>query len=447
MANFPVDGQTNVPLNKQFKHSFTEALNPESIFSGSVVMYDATSDTVVDGVYGYEPDTFTITFLSDKALNTFTTYVWSFAGEDAEDSVPLELENGDPLPLSVSISFQTGESVISDSNPDGDIEELDVIQDGQTLDERNADLFRVIDTNPDHMKSGIDVLTDTIQIVFNNPVKAGQDFAVLITLQYEPLLRETYYFNNDKFKTNVIDKIPGKTTLVNGAESFIMPTGTWVLSLDAKTLTWTKTAGQLNFNANAFVRVTISKNLLSASDQPLNGKQDEFFYFLTQLFPLFSTLQSTLLMISSIEGAVSEEVVLKYLLKHSLDAWFLANRVFPLEAPHRAATKYAECATIISLIDNKTIARDINRGKKIVLADLSIEFGFPRAPQVDISSVRTECSKLLWEVKQELSCLANNYSFVIGDKGRNAGVVHDVYRNRLRFYGDLGMQIGSVVGF
>ena len=385
MADYPVDNQTDVLLNKALVHAFSEEIDPESVFSGSVVLYEQSTNKVVDGEYSWNPDTLEISFLPDTLLNPNTSYVWFFTGEDTPDALPLELANGDPLPESFSIGFMTGteqySSVSKEDDVTIDIEDYETINDGQSEEQREADEFKVVSTTPELYSSEIDVCTETVTITFSTAVKTGQDFDSLIKLSYEPLLRETNYFKDTKFNPLTQGRVPGVKELPEKAQTFLMPTGTWELSEDGLTLTWTKEDA---WNANAFIKVVVSKDLLSSTDLNLNNSQDEEFYFLTDIFPLYSTIESTLLPLSMIPGMVSEETVLKYLLKHSLDAWYCANKCFALACPPRAAIKYAECATVVSLIDMKTIANELNRGKRIQLADLEVEYGFPRSAEANL---------------------------------------------------------------
>jgi len=438
---YPVHGQVDVYINKPLVYVFPQAVKENSLYSGSVVLFDAKDHHVVEGVLSYDPSTFAVQFLPNQALTPNTSYTWTFAGEDDGDTIPIEFDDTTKLVESIWIDFQTGTEYAekSEAVPVGTDEIYEVIEDGQTLEERAIDEFRIEETSPKHFDSGIDVLTSEFSITFSKPLKAGQSLEDLITMEYKPLIRETYYFNNNTFNTYTTAKVPGATTVDAGAEPFVMPEGDWSLSVDGKTLTWTKTEDK-NFNANAFVYVTISGSALDEDDNKLNGEQDESFYFLTQLFPMFTTVESVLLRLHTINSYVSEEVVLKFILEESLRAHRLG--MTSLVTPSRAAQRYVDCAVVVDLLDNQSLQRQINRGKAIRLGELNVQYEFPRAPEVEMSVVRKEAAKCMAEAKDEMMLQAGNNEFLTGDH-RTGIAVRDVFRNRIDFGSDRGVNTGN----
>jgi hypothetical protein len=266
----------------------------------------------------------------------------------------------------------------------------------------------------------------------------------LLSIKYEPILRETHYYNKLEFNQCVRRTAPGQIDETPEDNLFRLPTGSWTLSVDKLTATWIPDAGQPLWNANAFVIVTVSKELLDENDNNLNSSRDECFYFLTELYPMLSTMESVLLHLSAIQGSISEEVVLRLILKYSYEAWLLAKCKFSLLKPPIIATEFVECATVIALIDSKTIQKEINRGKSIKLADLSVEYDFPRDPASDVSSIRNHCSEKLEEAKKYLTFLGGSLdSIPLG-----VNLPFDVYRNRIHFGADyVPPNIGNTENF
>jgi hypothetical protein len=438
MSNYPVDNQTGVLINKALVHHFESELDPDSIFSGSVVLYETATDRVVDGTYSYDSTNKAITFVADTLLNPNTSYVWYFTGEDTPDASPLELADGSPLAKTVTIGFQTGDQKYKEQPTTPPVEyEYSVIDSGQTSEERASDTFKVVETSPSMYESSVDVMTPQVTITFSSPVMDGIDFSEYIKLEYVPVLNRNTYYKNSKFNPQSTPRIPGQVGPLIEAASFEMPQGQYELSEDKLTIIWKKTE---DWNANAFVRVTISKELQNEDGEHLNRRQDEVFHFLTDLFPMFSTLEATLLPLSSVDGLVSEEVVLKYLLKHSLEAYKLGNKAFGLAAPHRAAIRYAECATLLSIIDNQVIADELNTGKSIKLADLDISYGIPRNKEAILPTLRGTAAECKDAATKELLMVADNYSFRVADRSIGR-LPYDEYRNQIPSPGDLGYKL------
>lgn len=429
LVQYPVHGQTDVYINRQLVYIFPKAVKESSLYSGSVVLYDARDHHIVDGVLSYDPDSFAVQFLPAQELTRNTSYTWALTGEDDNSALPIEFEDSTRLTTSIWIDFQTGTKRVGEQNytsgVPGNTEPWDrIIEDGQTIEQYAADTFKVISSAPVHMGSFVNVLTDVITIKFSRPLKTGQDWDELISMSYSPVHRETYYFNNDKFKTHIIDKIPGKTTYLENAETFLMPEGTWEI-VGTDTLRWSKTLGQPNFNANAYVNVMLSKDILSSTDEKLNALNDEHLYFMTQLFPIYTNPEAILLRISTIASVIHEDSLLKHILLNSITAARIANvtNVEELAVPNRYAQQFVECATIVGLIDSRALDvwMLINAGKTITLGDLQLTNN--SLPVKDMTPMlRDECAKCMDDARNALLFISGNRDFWVGERGRNVPV-------------------------
>ena len=427
--SYPAKNQVDVYINKPLVYTFGQDVDEASLYSGAILLYDNKDEYVVDGTLSYDKETFTITFLPETALIPNTSYTWTFAGGDDPDVYPLKFSDGSKLEESIFVDFQTGEDVFTKKEQESEIEELGIIEDGQTILERRADEFKVVATSPEHLSSLVDVDLKKIVIEFSSALKEGIDPKDFVTISEQPLLRSNYLFNSGSFNS-VVSKEPGAKS--TSSDKFGIPEYTVTLGTDRKELTL-ELSDDLNFNANAIIIVEINGNLKDSKDELLNKGQNERFYFLTEVYPMLSNPQSVLLALSEIEGEVSEELVYKYILKNSFEIWELAGRTFPLTSPPSAAISYVECATVIDLIDNKNISKQINKGKTMKLADLTISFDFPRNPESDIVSVRGSSAECKRESKMEVITLAGKGDFKIGERGKNASLVNGVYRNRVKF--------------
>lgn len=433
-VQYPIHGQTDVYINKPLVYIFNKPVKEASLFTGSVVLFDAKDHHVVDGIISYDPASFAVQFLPSQELTKGTSYTFSFAGQDDDTILPIEFEDNTKLAQSIWIDFQTGQKRWGEQTyTAGSANPYDrIIADGQTLEEYTADTFKVLSTTPIHMGTFINVLTDTITIKFSKPLKTGQNWASLISMSYSPVYRETFYFNSDSFKDMVADRIPGHTELINRADKFMMPTGTWAL-VAADTLQWTKTLGQPNFNANAFVNIVLSEHILSSTDDQLNGKQDEHMYFMTQLFPVYTNPETILLRLANVANTVSEDVILKYILINSITAFNLANirDLTELVHPNRYAQAFVECATVIAIIDGKLLNRQLNSGKAITLGDLQLTYGAIDT-NLSLPQLRTEAAKCMDEAKNALLFISGNRDFWVGERGMGKfPSVYGIYRNQI----------------
>ena len=401
--DYPTNGDVDAYLDRALQYTFTKEIDEVSLNSGTVVLYSASTHVAVDGNLSYEADTLTIKFLPYKNLTPNSSYTWSIAGESEDTAIPLKYADGTNFLISKYIDFTTGVRSYRQQKADQlqkESLEHDVIDDGQSLAEYETDVFKVTGAIPSHLDSSVDVLLNTVSITFSQDIKTGQDFSSLISFRYSPLVRETFFFNKGKFKPVVIDTIPGETEPLVEALPYRMPEGTWAIASDSKTLVWTQDADQNNFNANAYVYVIINKDLLDTSDNPLNSAQDESFYFLTTIFPMYTNVESIILGLNGLSGSISEEVALQFILKYSIEACKLGGE--NLARPSRAAQKFTEASTIVSLIDNKVIQNQIQRGRDIKLGELSVSSQFPRSAVVDRFQIRVDAAKDKENAKREL---------------------------------------------
>lgn len=431
---YPISSQTDVYINKPLVYIFPKAVKEISLYTGSVVLYDAKDHHVVEGILSYDATTFAVQFLPAQELTKSTAYTWAFTGQDDNSALPIEFEDNTKLANSIWIDFQTGVRRWGEQiyTAGGDPVNR-IIEDGQTLEELNLDTFKVVSTSPVHMGTFVNVLTDTITIKFSKPVKTGQNLSSLLSMAYTPVHRETYYFNNDMFRENIIDKIPGRTSYLPNAERFLMPTGTWSL-IAPDTIQWSKTPGQPFFNANSFVNVFISGNLLSSTDDALNSRQDEHLYFMTQLFPMYTNPEAVLLRLFTVSKTIDEDALLRLILMNSITAFRLANvtSVEDIAYPSRYAQAYTECATIVKLIDGKMLDKQINSGKAITLGDLQLNYGAIDTA-VSLPIVRQEAAKCMDDAKQALLFVSGNRDFWVGERGsRTPDIsVYGRYRRQL----------------
>jgi len=412
-SSSPAHQEVGVYLDAVLSYTFDYALDEESLRTGSVVLYDAEDNKEVRGALSYDSATFTATLLANKALTPHRRYTWTFAGADDDTMLPVKRANGTPITTSIWIDFQTGNSYTPREEIVEDEEAAQgVIQDGQSLSQRASDSFKVVGSIPAHLDSSIDVRTGSLSITFSEALNPAQNFASLIRLIYAPLVRETFYFNDNKFNEFTTPRIPGQAEVLPGADIFAMPTGVWSLSVDNKTLTWTKDSGQRAFNANAFVRIIISGNLLNSTGKKLNARQDEELYFLTELYPMYTSPEAIFFRLNGIQGMVSEEVVLQHILTHSIRASRLGK--VSLVQPTRAAQSYAESMTVIQILDDRNIQQEISRGKAISLADLSVTYSFPRGQGMQSSTIRMESAKEADVAKRWLLLEAGQNDLQIG---------------------------------
>jgi len=435
-AIYPVDKQVDVFVNRPLSYKFDKAVDETSLYSGSVILYDVKDNHVVDGALSYDEVNFIVSFLPVHALTPNTSYTWNFAGAEDPDLYPLKFTDNTPLTKSIFIDFQTGLNVYTTPVEVNQLETTSIIQDGQTLTERENDTFKIVSSYPEHLQSGIDVTTKEVVVTFSAPIKTGQDLASLVKLSYSSLLRDTYLFNSGRFNTTTA-KEPGKA-----AKTSVFDLPSYTLEAVDNTLTITFDADK-NLNANAFVSITISKNMLSATNEQLNGTQDETFYFLTELFPMLTNVPSVLLALNEIEGLVSEEVVLKYILSNSFKIWNISGKAFSLTDPPPAAIRFVECATIVDLIDSKAISKELNKGKSVQLAELKISYEFPRSPDSEVISVRSHASRCMEDAKRETSALHGKGEFLVGERGVNTTLVNDIYRNRIQYKSGISRDPGN----
>jgi len=432
MANSSPEHQAvGVYLDTKLVYQFDSALDEETLRTGSVVLYDAEDQLEIRGALSYDPSTFAVSFLPNRSFSPRRRYTWTFAGADDDTMLPVKLPDGTPIPATIWIDFQTGGEYTPKAEvSQGEDSALGIISDGQSLRQREADPFKVVKTTPTHMDSYVDVLTDTISITFSQPLEVEQDWASLLEMKYTPLVRETFYFNDGKFKETVVDKIPGTTEVIDCAKPFQMPTGTWELSSDALTLTWTKDLEQVAFNANAFVRVFVQGELKAADGTLLNSYQDEEMYFLTQLFPLYTVPEAIYFRLNGIQGSLSEEVLLQHILTHSIRAYKLGR--LSLITPSRAGQRFVEAMAVLQIIDDQSIQKEINRGKQIKLSELSVSYSFPRNEGVQSSTIRKDAANEADEAKRTLLLEAGQLDVQITSRQYGSSLVSGVYRQQLQ---------------
>jgi len=430
MVDFPNDSDTGVPVNKPLVYTFDQPVEINTIITGGGLLYDVRDNAIVEGVWSISDDLLTVTFMPEVALVPNTTYTWNFAGADDDSTIPVKYTDDTSLVDSVFITFQTGSTQIvpSQSVISSGTDQV-TIQDGQTLEERLVDEFRVVKTTPAHMLSFVDVTSTQIKIEFSKAL-AVQNYADYVTLRYSPLLRETYLFHTGHFNRYARRSAPGVPADVPAEyDKFLFPAGTFTLENSDKTLVWTKTDPDAYWNANAFVHIDISGDLTDEDDNKLNISRSESFYFLTDIYPLLSTVESTLLPLSALEGFVSEEIVIRLMLEKSLEAWNIACKKFSLLAPPRAAQQYVEVATAVSILDQKGIQKEWGAGKSIKLSELSVTYDYARTPEMARGVIRSELGKKLDELRSQLALMC-------GAQGVGIIMAHpvmpfDVYRNQM----------------
>ena len=135
------------------------------------------------------------------------------------------------------------------------------------------------------------------------------------------------------------------------------------------------------------------------------------------------------------------------MLKNSFYIWQISGRQFDVTQPPPAAISFVECATLIDLIDNKNIQKEVNKGKSMKLAELSIDYGYPRTPEANSITLRNRASECMRDSQKEIANLYGKHDFRIGERGKNAALVANQYRNRIEFGSGRRNSTPGVTGF
>lgn len=439
-SSFPSNGDQDIPTDVVITFTFDEAMDPSSLDQNTVILLNSVGNVIVDASVSYSPDQNMVQVSPDTQLTTETNYsLFIIGNDDTVHPATVKKFNGDPIPNTFVVDFKTGNGVSTDATdlpsitaiPAGGVAfDPPVISpiDGSIVTDNS---FSVVEVTPGNGDVLVYVDITQIKIVFNRDVDIAQDFDDLITMWYEPLIDLRYVFNGD-FHISEAVRIPGAPVgeLPVIDQKFSFPAGTWAAA--GKTLTFTLTPGKI-FNANEIVNIRISKEIIDVDDK--NPDSDIHFSFVTEVYPLFASINSIRLMMGDASAAISDAKILAAILKSSVEGWRKSGKKVLLNNPIWPAVVFTECSAVLDLIDSVPVDSDLlTKDREYKLGDLNISYARPRS-STHKDMLRETVADCRRAALAELSKIANGGfggEFRVGYHRNLVPLTFDIYRNRIR---------------
>lgn len=274
----PADNDSNVYRNASVVVVFSEALDPDTVHNGTLVLRDSDSNEVVESVVSLSTDGLTATLRPTTYLVNETSYTFLVIGEDVGGTTAsIKSGTDDTLAVTVRTVFTVGSEieVAALEKTEDQIEaEGDLGLPSGVVVQDDEQYLEVVSTTPENTEFGVSPDLVEIEIEFDGVINTSTINENTVSVSIEPYYPEDEFFlalpdedGNCNFQfQEPVDE--------NGdAYDFSDPDGT--LSVSGETVTWTADGP---FPRNCKVKVVLSRTIEDVDGRTLDGNRVFVFY-------------------------------------------------------------------------------------------------------------------------------------------------------------------------
>jgi hypothetical protein len=350
ISRTPAPNAVSVYLNAYLEVVFSQAIDPTTINSNTVLLYRVSDFVIMDNSASFDVASLKLTVIPNIVFDQNTQYNAVLVGLDQSNACIKNL-TGEGLATSSSWYFTTG---LLPDDPQGEFGE----NDEEAIDKSTAESpvslvlppksttdLTIIGTTPENYAANIGSINSDfetvyyhgpIQIQFNQPVASGsavsQDWV--------------------SFEVQPVDGDPATVA--------IMPAGTLSNSV-GDTLIWSPSVvngADYTWRTNNEITVTVSEDVVSAAGATL-GNQFRFM-FTTPYRPYYCTVPRIRSVIGSFIREIPDDTIARNIYFNSLEAYNIANTIYSqylwgIDSPTFAAKMWVCCKTQYDLLYAKLL--------------------------------------------------------------------------------------------
>lgn len=351
----PLDGSTDVFINKPLTVTFNSALDSATVTNTSVSLINVATDSVVACLIEYIASSNTVQITPLSYLGENTVYKIRFPGTDVALNSSFVIEedaSNTKLTTTITISFTTGsKTFIDDTSINKSALNLSLEGDINLPTHVKAlGKFSVQNTIPINHSSDVNTTLDgnnRVKITFNKGLSGSLVSTDWISVDSFPIL------DNPAF-------LAVGTTLNTGT----IPSMTGVL--------YSGSSLYLLFNdqmpKNVGVNITLATGII-ASDGSEFGPNNYTLSFTTDRYPKVSGIHSVKTEIKAAAEELNNEYIASLLFKNTIE---VSQAITIGSDPDYLITKWVLLKTIIDILDDKELEKALVAGTRRQLGDLNV---------------------------------------------------------------------------
>jgi hypothetical protein len=351
----PLDGATDVFINKPLTVTFNAALTSTTVTNTSVSLINAATDSVVACLIEYVTSSNSVQITPLSYLGENTVYKIRFPGTDValnSNFVIKDSASSTLLVTTITISFTTGsKTFIDDTSINKSALNLSLEGDINLPTHVKAlGKFSVQSTIPINHSSDVSTTLDgnnRVKIVFNKGLSGALVSTDWITVDAFPMLdNPAFLASGTTLNTGTIATMTG--VLHSGSSLYLLFNG--------------------EMPKNVGVNITLYSGII-ASDGSEFGPNNYILSFTTDRYPKVSGIHSVKTEIKAAADELNNEYIASLLLKNTIEA---SQGVAIDSNPSYLITKWVMLKTIIDILDDKELEKALVAGTRRQLGDLNV---------------------------------------------------------------------------
>lgn len=366
----PIDGESNVFINKRLTVVFSVAVDTATITANTIRLTQASTGARYGADLLLSDDGLTVTITPHQTLLKNSSYRLTLLGASSGFSFKIQSTTADDLVTTLTADFTTGDDVEAYSAEKTD-----------TISEREGDLKLPTDvqmvpgerivvtaTSPENGSFGQSLSLPSITVTTNAPISIAKYDASWVTINMYPLMGMTEYLAKDRGDGTIVFSIDDPEYL-GSPVTFDQPTG--VISVTGETITWTRATGEV-FPYNTEIEVVLSEKIESTyGDTLLDRKR---FTFTSEAYPMYSSVYAVEKTLPLMPQTLNRDYLYALIWRNSIIAWELSGKPIAPTKAQSVLREYTLYSTICEIIEAAEQQKAFLAGQTKRLGDFSVEW-------------------------------------------------------------------------
>jgi hypothetical protein len=372
VSTSPATGENSVYKNKAPAVTFSVALLPSSVNTGTIYLENVDSGEVVPSDVSLSASGLVVTLTPTRHLLPETLYRLSIVGANTAVDEPIQSSTSDDLATTLLVLFTTGNEI---EIPSLQKTEEQIEQEGELSLPSNVQVvpsvpFYISGSLPGNKEFGVDPDLAEIIIEFSENVLGASVTSDNVIVAAGPYYEEDEDFlaRPDTADPNFQWQDPQDTS--GDPMDFTQPTGT--LSVSGNRITWTRDP-LVVFPNNTRVRVTLKSDIMGTSGEQLDGDYQIDFY-INPCPDVVSVDRVRDEFAPYVLQGFTDDMIGKTLYKNAIEALDFMRYEFGLDNVNRTYRQYVLAATVSDIISILRFDDVLLGGQFKRLGDMAIRY-------------------------------------------------------------------------